>query len=237
MVCIRIVKLILSSPLFLVLIPAILASPVANDSYQTWTLSEALGILNNSSWARQETYTQVIGGIGSGIQGEKEIYNTFFVRFLSAAPIREAYARVKQIHLGYDKLKETEQQRISEEIKQGLELDVSQWIIVAVTFRSNNLDQQSRVERFFRSQTAETVRTRVFLSTDRFPKLHPLAYYPPKEESVGAKFVFPRNVDSIPVITADDEMVVFELDVIDMAHDLRAIFSVQEMIVDGVLVI
>jgi hypothetical protein len=114
---------------------------------------------------------------------------------------------------------------------------VSQWIIVAVTFRSNNLNQQSQVEQFFQSQTIETLKTRVLLSTDSFPKLYPSAYYPPKEESVGAKFVFPRKVDSIPVITADDEMLVFELDVIGMEPDLRAIFSVQEMIVDGVLII
>jgi len=179
----------------------------------------------------------VIGGIGSGIQGEKEIYNTFFVRFLSAAPIRQAYARVKQIHVGYDELSESERGKVDEEINLGLDLDVSDWIIVAVTFRSNNLDQQSRVDQFFQSNTVETLRNRVFLSTDSFPKLYPTAYYPPKEESVGAKFVFPRTVDSIPAITADDEMVVFELDVIGMEPDLRTIFSVQEMMIEGVLVI
>jgi len=220
----------------LILLVAVPALP-ASDSYQKWSLDEALKILNNSSWARQETYTHVVGGIGSGIQGEKEIYNTFFVRFLSAAPIRQAYARVKQLHIGYEQLDQTERQKVSDEIRQGLELDVSQWIIVAVTFRSNSLNQQSRVEQFFQSQTIETLKTRVLLSTDSFPKLYPLAYYPPKEESVGAKFVFPRKVDSIPVITADDEMLVFELDVIGMEPDLRAIFSVQEMIVDGVLII
>ena len=220
-----------------VLASMVFGAALSGNSYSNWSLSEALGLLNNSSWARQETYTQVIGGIGSGIQGEKEIYNTFFVRFLSAIPIRQAYARVKQIHLGYDKLTEVEKKKATEEIQQGLELDVSQWIVVAVTFRSNNLNQQSRVEQFFQSNTLETLKTRVFLSTDSFPKLYPSAYYPPKEESVGAKFVFPRKVDNIPVITADDEMIVFELDVIGMEPDLRAIFSVPDMIVDGVLVI
>jgi len=233
MSCIQIVKSILLSLLLQSALPKLLGG----DSYQNWSLAEALRLLNDSSWARQETYTQVIGGIGSGIQGEKEIYNTFFVRFLSAAPIRQAYARVKQIHVGYDELDQAERQRINQEIKQGIELDVSRWIIVAVTFRSNNLNQQSQVDSFFQSQTIETLKTRVLLSTDSFPKLRPLAYYPPKEESVGAKFVFPRKVDNIPVITADDEMLVFELDVIGMQPDLRAIFSVQEMIVDGVLII
>lgn len=233
MFCVQMMKPLLMHLLLWLTVPVLWGG----GSFQNWTLAEALKVLNESSWARQETYTQVIGGIGSGIQGEKEIYNTFFVRFLSAAPIRQAYARIKQIHLGYDKLDKATQQKIGEEIQLGLELDVSQWIVVAVSFRSNNLNQQSRVDQFFQSNTTETLKTRAFLSTDSFPKLHPLAYYPPKEESVGAKFVFPRKVDNIPVITADDEMVVFELDIIGLQSDLRAIFSVQEMIVDGALVI
>jgi hypothetical protein len=237
MFCTRTAILNLSGVLFLAAISVPLASSIGNGAYKDWTLEEALKLLNNSSWAQQETYTQVIGGIGSGIQGEKEIYNTFFVRFLSAAPIRQAYARIKQIHVGYDQLPEAEQGKIDREIRQGLELDVSEFIIVAVSIRSNNLNQQSRVNQFFLSHTAETLRTRVFLSTDSFPKLHPVAYYPPREESVGAKFVFPRKVDNIPVITASEEMVVFELDVIGMEPDLRTIFSVQEMMIDGVLVI
>jgi len=233
MYCVSLTKAVFFNLLLLVAVPVRLPG----DPYQNWTLSEALKVLNDSSWARQETYTQVIGGIGSGIQGEKEIYNTFFIRFLSATPIRQAYARIKQIHMGYDELSEPEREKINEEIRQGLELDVSQWIVVAVTFRSNSLNQQSRVDQFFQSQTLETLRTRVFLSTDSFPKLYPLAYYPPKEESVGAKFVFPRKVDNIPVVTADEEMVIFELDVIGMEPDLRTIFSIPEMIVDGTLVI
>jgi len=87
MFCIRITCLALLIVLLLAVVPLPLASSSANGSYRNWSLSEALELLSNSSWARQETYTRVIGGIGSGIQGEKEIYNTFFVRFLSAAPI------------------------------------------------------------------------------------------------------------------------------------------------------
>jgi hypothetical protein len=208
-----------------------------SDSYKSWSLSEALELLNDSSWARQETYTEVIGGVGSGIQGEKEIYNTFFVRFLSATPIRQAYARVKQLQIGYDQMKGEERQRVNEEIQQGLELNVSQWIVVAVTFRSNNPSRQSTVDQFLKGQTAETVKTRVYLSTDRFPKLQILAYYPPKEDSVGAKFVFPRKVDTISVVSVEDEIVTFELDVYGMEPDLRALFTVENMIVSGELVI
>ncbi|UCF37642.1 MAG: hypothetical protein JSU96_01880, partial [Acidobacteriota bacterium] len=82
-------KSILAISIVLVSICAGVAS--TSKSFEQWSLKQAIDVLSRSSWARQETFTHVVGGIGSGIEGEKEIYNTFFVRFLSAAPIRKAY--------------------------------------------------------------------------------------------------------------------------------------------------
>jgi hypothetical protein len=209
----------------------------AKEAYESWSLNEALELLNNSSWSHQETYTRVIGGIGSGLQGEKEIYSTYFVRFLSAAPIRQAYARIKQIQLGYEDLEEVAQEELGENLRRGLAMDMSDWIVVAVTFRSNDPAQETQVEQFFQSQTKETLQPRVFLSTTRYLKLQLSAYYPPKEASVGAKFVFPRRVDGDPVVSEEDSDVTFELDIAGMVPDLRAIFSVPDMIVDGEVVI
>lgn len=215
----------------------LLGATLLGEPYQEWSLSRAVKILNNSSWARQETFTQILGGIGSGIQGEKEIYNTFFVRFLSAIPVREAFARIKQIHLGYDQLGEREKSKIDQTIKQGLEMDVSDWIVVAVTFRSNNPSQEARVSQFFQSQTNETMRNRAYLYTERFPKLQISAYYPPRDKSVGAKFVFPRSSKGIEVVSPEDATIAFELFVPGAEPQLRATFQVKEMIVEGKLVL
>jgi hypothetical protein len=54
---------------------------------------------------------------------------------------------------------------------------------------------------------------------------------------VGAKFVFPREMEGEPVIGKTDTDVVFELDVAGSVPDLRTIFSVREMILDGEVVI
>ena len=75
--------------IFLLAFPAFAAgADLWEQPYLKWTLEEAVEILNQSPWARQETFTRVIGGIGSGLHGEKEIYSTFFVRLLSARPVR-----------------------------------------------------------------------------------------------------------------------------------------------------
>jgi hypothetical protein len=205
--------------------------------YHEWSLQEAIDLLNDSPWARQETFTKVVGGVGSGISGEKEIYNTFYVRFLSARPIRAAYARIQQIQSGYDKMN-AEQKRLLDQAQQPkLNLDVEDWIVVCVGFRSNNPNEESSVRRFFMNETTTTLKSRAFLSTPDFPQVEILAYFPPVEDSVGAKFVFPRELDGRPVVLGEGERVTFELlDVPGAQPRLRAEFPVQYMLRDGTLV-
>ncbi len=178
-----------------------------SEDFGRLSLQEAVALLTRSPWARQETYTRILGGIGSGLSGEKEIYSTFFVRFLSARPIREAYARVRQIQANYDKLPPEEKLRLDRALEPGLTLDVSRWIVLTVGFRSNDPSVELRVRQFLEVQTTESMRLRAYLSTVRFPQLKLAAYFPPHEDEVGAKFVFPRSVGGVPVISGEDAAV------------------------------
>ncbi|MDA2925224.1 hypothetical protein MYX65_11350 [Acidobacteria bacterium AH-259-L09] len=224
--------------LALMAVSIVWAFPITDKPFEKWTLDEAVQILNESPWARQETFTQVIGGIGSGVRGEKEIYNTFFVRLLSARPIREGYARVKQIQEDYDKLSQEEKRRFNTSLRPILKLDVEGWIVVAVSFRSNDPDLESRVRRFWQVQTTETMRSRAFLSTQSFPQVEVVAYYPPLEEGIGAKFVFPREIDGTAVVSVKDDKVTFELlEVPGADPQLRATFVVSDMVVKGQLIL
>lgn len=202
-------------------------------NFRGWTLEEAVAVLTDSPWARKETFTRLIGGIGSGLSGEKEIYSTFFVRFLSASPIREAYARVSQIQGGYDQMSREEQKKFDSSIEPGLRLEVRQWIVVALSFRSNDQSLELRVKQFLDTQTTETMKGRAFLSTARMPQLAISAYYPPREEVVGAKFVFPRRLKDRPVVAPGDDQVTFELDLPGFDPELRVVFPTAEMKVEG----
>lgn len=218
--------------------------------FHEWSLDEAVKVLNNSPWARQETFTRVIRGVGSGVSGEKEIYNTFYVRFLSARPIREAFARVQQIRHGYGTMFPENRRRFDRAQMRKLDLDVKKWIVLTVGFRSNDPNEESRVRRFFQSETVETMKTKAFLSTATCPQVEIVAYFPPREESVGAKFVFPREYDGLPVITKECSSISLELlDVPGTDSEsrgnsrsggdsrLRATFDVEAMIVDGRIII
>src|SRR6058998_1002528 len=220
--------------ILLLALPAFAADAgILGKPYTTWTLEEAVEVLNQSPWARQETFTRVVGGIGSGVLGEKEIYSTFFVRFLSARPVREAYARVQQIQAGYDQLAAQEKRRLDASLASVLTLDSSRWIVVAVSFRSNDSSIELRMKEFFEVETTESMQSKAHLSTARYPQLELAAYFPPRDDAVGAKFVFPRKVDGQPVVAREDQTVTFDLEVPGFERDLRASFTVPRMMVKG----
>jgi hypothetical protein len=210
---------------------------ITQEHFSKWPLNKAVQVLNVSPWARHETFTRVISGVGSGISGEKEIYNTYYVRFLSARPIREAYARIQQIQHGYDKMPQEKRRQFEESQLPNLDLDVSKWIVVSVSFRSNDPNEESSVRRFFQSETVQTLKTKAFLSTPSCPQVELSAYFPQREESVGAKFVFPREVNGVPVLTKDCQNITLELlDVPGTNARLRATFAVKPMIINDQLI-
>ena len=223
------------SALIIVLFPFLAVAATSwkkTEPFNQWSLEKAVEVLNESPWARKETFTRVIRGVGSGISGEKEIYNTFYVRFLSAQPIREAYARVQQIRYRYDEMLPEEKELFDKAQRQDLDMDVSDWIVVSIGFRSNDPNEESEVRRFFQSETAQTLKTKVFLSTSTHPQVELGAYFPQREESIGAKFVFPREINGTPVVTSDCSRVTLEfLDIPGADSRLNATFDVNPMII------
>jgi hypothetical protein len=196
-------------------------------------MEEAVAVLTESPWAHKETYTSVLGGIGSGIAGEKEIYNTFFVRLLSARPIREAYARMGQLQANYDGMNRDQKRQLDRSLEPGLKLDVSRWIIITLSFRSNIPSEELRVRNFFSGQTTESMRNRVRLSTKQYQQLELEAYFPPLEDAVGAKFVFPRRVQGESVLMPEGDNLAFEVDIPGFEPDLRVNFDAGRMALKG----
>jgi hypothetical protein len=230
----------IKSALFALLFPFIAFSATSwttLEPFHEWSLDRAVKVLNDSPWARKETFTRVIRGVGSGISGEKEIYNTFYVRFLSARPVREAYARVQQIQHGYYKMSPVDKGRFETAQQPNLNLDVSKWIVVSVSFRSNDPNEESSVRHFFQRETVETLKNKVFLSTPLHSQIELSAYFPQQEESVGAKFVFRREIDGVPILSKDCQQVTLELlDVPGTDSRLCSTFDVKPMIVGDQLV-
>ena len=208
-----------------------------DSPFQDWSEKYSLNILNESPWANNETYIRQLRGVGSGIQGEKEIYNTYFVRFLSAKPIRKAFARVRELHIDYAKMGESEKSTFQKENQKAVDMDLKDWIVVSVAFRSNVPREESRVDQFLMGQTTETLKTRAYLSTAKFPRIEIADYIPPTEKIVGAKFIFPRTKDGMDIVTAGDEKIVFEFDAPGSDPLLRTTFEIEKMMLEGELIL
>jgi hypothetical protein len=200
-------------------------------------LTGAIQTLNSSPWARQETFTRVVSGYGSGESGEKEIFNTFYVRFLSAPPIREALLRVQQIQFGYDGWAAEAKLQFDDTVAADLHSGFGDWIVVTVGFRSNDPNEESNVRRFFERQTTETLQNKAFLSTEQFSQVRVHTYFAPRDEGIGAKFVFPRQLEGTPLVSKASKTVSFELlDVPTASPRLRARFAVKDMTINGQVV-
>jgi hypothetical protein len=201
------------------------------------SLAQAVQVLNSSPWAKQETFTRVISGVGSGVSGEKEIFNTFYVRILSARPIREALARIQQIQYGYDGLSPELKGKFDEYAAGDLLSGFGDWIVVAVSFRSNDPNEEINVRRFFQKGTTETAKNKAFLSTEQVSQVTIQTYFAPRDEGIGAKFVFPRFVNGSPILTTRSKTIAFELLGVPAATPrLRARFSTKDMVVNGQLI-
>lgn len=190
----------------------ILAKKFWEKPYTEWKRKEVLKILNDSPWAGQITSTRQYGGRNTrGVTGEREIYDTTTIRFFSALPVREAYVRMMQLMNRYDELGEQEKQALDRRFSAPLRLDVSNQIIIAVEFSSNDRQLGMQIDRTLRTATAKLLQQKAYLISERLERVQLKAYFPPSPDGTGAKFIFPRQVEGEPVVSKEDKEVTFEL--------------------------
>jgi len=203
--------------------------PFLEEPFTSWSLEEAVTLLNDSPWAIQTTFTEVVEGAGSGVRGEKEIFDTFYTRILSSLPVRQAFVRVEQHAHDYDSLSTSEKERFDDLATPGLELDFEDWIVLAVSFRSNDPDNEREVDRYLEVSTTDSLKNQAFLYTSSVSQVRLRGYFPPQGDGVGAKFVFPRAVNGRPVVSDDTETLVFELEIPEAEPILSVTFVIREL--------
>src|SRR3989442_1767515 len=79
----------------------LLAQDFWNEPSNKWNRSQVNRMISDSPWSQAQILSTALSGKDAGLQGEKEIFNKFTVRFFSALPVREAYVRMMQIVNNY----------------------------------------------------------------------------------------------------------------------------------------
>ena len=204
-----------------------------------WSEAEARKLLDDSPWAKTQakednlnrsllplTQTDIRNvdslGLNAALQSRLQ------VRFLSAQPIRQAFARIVEL----------KQKSPSADLRQQLQSFVDRkfddWIVVAVDFDSTETGNPNYLRQALANATTNSLKHLTYLETKGGQRLMLQEYKPPINDGLGAKFIFPRLKNGAPFLAADSGEVRFYTELSTFIR-VNVRFKVAEMIHNGAL--
>ncbi len=206
--------------------------------YTEWSEKEAEKLLEKSAWAQTQVGTNLAGafstGPGAGVNsstatpgGIDQIF--FHIRFLSAKPVRQAISRIMEL-----KQKGAMNDQMATQLKAFANQDFPDYVIVTVTV--DGAESKGRLQiamALLNSRTTATLKNNTYLiMKDR--RIFLEEYQAPRNDGLGARFIFPRIVDGKPIITAEDDEVRFVSELAGGAK-LNMRYKVKDMMYQGKL--
>jgi len=227
----------------------LLGSAFAQNSskpWLEWSKKEAEKTLNDSAWAQTqveerkgepqqvEAVTQVAAPKAAnrqlereGESGEKQVGPSvkYRVRFLSAKPIRAAFARMLLLS----------QTQASDDLKTQLQgfvdRDFADYIVVVVSPEVSDERTGAALMRAFSSATTEALQQNVYLERKDGKRIFLTEYRAPINDGLGAKFVFKRALDGSPFLSETDNVRFFAQ--LTEKLKLNTKYKLAEMMYDG----
>jgi hypothetical protein len=188
-----------------------------SKAWGEWSKKDAEKILNDSPWGQTQTDTDTsqmfysptsdsrLPGVRATSTSDSRVAEgatnqavdvKFHVRFFSARPIRQALVRLMEL-----------QRKPPPEVEAKLtgfaELQSKDSIIVTVVCESNDQRFLGPVMQAFNSAATGTLKNNVYLERNDGKRLFLEEYVPPGKDGFGARFIFLREMDGQPFITAD----------------------------------
>ena len=182
-------------------------------AWTEWSKKDAEKMLHNSPWAQtqietdtSEMFFQPTAPGGRGANGStrategatnQAIDINYYVRFFSARPIRQAFARLAL-------LQNPDNARAVAGLMQFAEIQATKDIIISVWFDSTDQRRGGKVLQALASGETSTLRQHSYLERSKDGKRVFLQeYIKPGKSGFGARFVFPRIVDEQFFLTND----------------------------------
>ena len=208
-----------------------------------WSKKDAEKILNDSPWAQTQiatdtsemTYRPTITGTTADRSVSdrtergavnQEVFVKYRIRFLSAKPIRQAFARMIEIE------QKQPDSKLLEQLRTFVDRSFDEYIVVAVGFESSDQRFSGPVMQEINSAVASTLKNSTYLERKDGKRLFLMDYRAPINDGMGAKFVFPRMVDGQAFIQPDSGEVRFFAEVGKKVKlDMR--FKVSDMALEG----
>jgi hypothetical protein len=205
--------------------------------------------LEDSPWSQKQSFTDTSKNF-SVSRGQTTVADlitiNFHVRFFSAKPLRQATCRFMELQ---------QKGKMSDQMAAGLKLlasaDFPDFIIVTVTVdsdRASNLLTQATD--LLHKLTTSELKNDSYLVINTGQRVFLKEFQPPRNDGLGARFVFPRLVDGKPFITPESGEVLFhsilaggnrlnstvpDSDIVRNGFTLNTRHKVKDMMFDGKL--
>ncbi|MFN2532419.1 MAG: hypothetical protein ABR555_14075 [Pyrinomonadaceae bacterium] len=215
-------------------------------TWTEWNAKEITRVLTDSAWAQTQLETkeaaEAAGAVtytgssrrmevrdpGQDAPGAITSYIKYFIRFLSAKPIRQAVVRRVQ-------LEQPEVfQKQADQLKSFTDLTSDDFIVIAVAAEAKDKSTGGAALQAFRSASLDSLKDVTFLERKDGQRVMLSDFKAPAPDGLGAKFVFPRQLNSAPFINADSGQVRF-VSQLSKNVKLEARFKVSEMVYEGKL--
>jgi hypothetical protein len=216
--------------------------------WQEWSRKDAETILNDSSWGKTQVETdtsemmfrpQLAPDARSGKSNADPARDErggatnqatdikYRVRFLSAKPIRQAFARIIALD------QPAEDAKVKKYMDDFVERKFDKWIAVAVNFDSRDQRFSGKAIQAFAGATTASLKNNTYLERKDGKRLYLHIYQPPSADGLGAKFIFERIVDERPFLNSESGEVRFVSGIPAVSLNIR--FKVADMMYDGKL--
>jgi hypothetical protein len=148
--------------------------------------------------------------------------------FLSARPVREAFAKVVLSS------KQQPEDGLVQQLQSFVERDFSPYIVIAVTIDANDPRFSGPIMQQINSANAGTLKNNAYLERQDGKRLFLSDYLTPIADGLGAKFIFPRRVNDQDFLNTKSDSVRFVAEFSD-TFKLNMRFKVADMIYDDKL--
>lgn len=213
-----------------------------------WSEKDAAKILNDSAWGQTQTEkkeappnaSDAISRNGSGLKGGMATTNgesgqaipdtavRFRARFLSAKPVRSAFARILVLR------RPTADEALVAQLQGFIDRDFADYVVVTLMVEAANDRLTMPAMHLLNTSTTDSLKDKVFLERKDGKRLTLADYRPPGPDGMGAKFIFSRQLEGQPFLTDTSDNVKFLAEFNDkMKLNLR--YKVSEMKYDGKL--
>jgi hypothetical protein len=216
--------------------------------WQEWSRKDAETILNDSSWGKTQVETDIselffrpqgAPDARTGVSNADPLRDErggatnqatairYRIRFLSAKPIRQAFARVIALD------QPAEDPKVTAYMNDFVERKFDKWIAVTIGVESRDQRLSSPAMQAFATATTASLKNQTYLERHDGKRLYLHMYQVPSADGLGAKFIFERIVDERPFLDSNSGEVRFVSELGKIKLNMR--FNVAQMMYDGKL--